>query len=88
MCCCNSDAHSHFHRSLKVHNLCWLGTAEGCHFWLVLLSVGATVHVLYTLDQKVAEKFCFTENKYTPLRDATYHGRDCREVKFYFPATF
>lgn len=83
MYCCNSDMHSYFHSSLKVHNLCWRGTAESCHFWLVLLSIGATVHVLCTVDQNVAEEFYCTKNKYTSLHNAIYHGKDCRGVKFF-----
>lgn len=83
MCCYNSDMHSHFHSSLKVHNLYWRGTAEGCHFWSILLSIGATVHALCTLDQKVAEKFYLTENKYTPVHDATYCGKKLQRSQIF-----
>lgn len=73
---------------MKVHNLCWHGTAEGCHFWLVFLSLETTVRILCTPDQKVTEKLCLAKNKYTPLHDAAYNGKDYVGVKFSFPATF
>lgn len=67
---------------MKVYNFCWRGTPENCHFWLVLCAVETTVHILYTVDQKVTEELCLTQNKYTPLHDTAYHKQDCVGVKF------
>lgn len=75
----------HFHSATKMYNLCWHGTAEGCHFWLVLLSVEATLHTWCTVGQKETEKLCSSQNKYTSVYDITYVRRDCIEIIFLFP---
>lgn len=81
MCCCNSDMHS-FPQRYESAQFVLAWDSRRLSLLVSIASCRNYCSILCTLDQKITENLCLTQNKCTPLHDAAYHGKECSSQIF------